>query len=279
MSVGRGRTSQKREKRGNSSARLGHAVDRQAAAGHAVLVAGIGRAEIGGAEEDGDVLREVGVEMQPPAGEAEIVRQGRVEPGRPVVEQAGVVLDRPRLAIVDDEDPHRRLVVEAEMEELDPERQVGVGPQRVVGAKAQGLVLVPGQLGELLRPLVARHLERLPGELARLRLQPLPVERLGGAEGRLRHQVACTAEHAAKQGPSGEGRGAVHKVASVHAALNVSLCHSSVGRQRTTRFAGGKCPSGHRPRPGRGGGPKRRLNSTQVYGVTSCDELAYRHMP
>ena len=154
---------------------------------------------------------EVGVEVQAPAGEAEIVRQGRVEPGRAVVEQAGIVLDRPRLAIVDDEDPHRGLVVEAEVEELDPERQVGVGPERVVGAEAQRLVLVPGQLGQLLRPLVARRLERLRRELARLRLEPLPVERLGRAEGRLRHQVAGAAEHAREQAPAGEGGGAVHE--------------------------------------------------------------------
>ena len=69
----------------------------QPAAGDAVLVAGVGRAEIGGAEEDRDVLREVGVEMQAPAGEAQIVRQRRVERGRAIIEQAGVVLDRPGL--------------------------------------------------------------------------------------------------------------------------------------------------------------------------------------
>ena len=81
------------------------------------------------------------------------------------------------------------------MEELDPERAVGVGPQRVVGAKAQRLVLVPGQAPPAAAAAGRPGLVGLGREVARIGLEPVPVERLGGAEGGLRQQLGRAAEH------------------------------------------------------------------------------------
>ncbi len=81
------------------------------------------------------------------------------------------------------------------MEELDPEWAVGVGPQRMVGAKAQRPVLVPGQARQLRRALVAGGVVRLGREVARKGLEPVPVERLGRAEGGLGQQLGRPAEH------------------------------------------------------------------------------------
>ena len=105
------------------------------------------------------------------------------------------------------------------MEEPDPERQVGVGPERVIGAEAQRVVLVPGQLGQLRRALVAGRLERLRRELPGLRLELIPVEGLARAERWLRHQALGLAEHAGEQPPAADGGGTVKKITSVHASL------------------------------------------------------------
>ena len=221
-----------------------HGIDGEPAAGDAVLVARIGGAEVGGAQEHGHVLGEVAVEMQAPAGEAQIVGQGRVEPGRAVVEQAGVVLDRPRLAIVHDEDAHGGPVVEAQMEELDAKGQVGVGPERVVGTEAQRLVLVPGQLGQLLRPLVAGGRERLAGEVARMGLEEVPVERLGGAEGRLGEELRGGGEHSGEEPPAGQGGGPLNQITALHAVRTIP--GGSLRAQATTANAGGKPRAIHR---------------------------------
>ena len=121
------------------------------------------------------------------------------------------------------------------MEEPDPEWQVGVGPERMIGAEAQRVVLVPGKLGQLRRALVAGRLERLRRELTGLRLELVPVEGLARAESWLSHQAVCSAEHAGEQPPAADGGGAFEKITSVHACAQDSPCCVPGEAQRTTR--------------------------------------------
>ena len=80
-------------------------------------------------------------------------------------------------------DLHRLLEEQAEVEELHLEAQLVVGPQRMVVAVADGLILVPVQRRHPGRQLVGHGLVGLLRHLAGAALEPGVVEGLGLAQG------------------------------------------------------------------------------------------------
>ena len=108
-------------------------LERQPARREAVELILAERAEIARALEDGDLVeavRRIDAPVQPDPGEADILlRQGLGEDlaGSEHVRRVGEVV---RLAAFDDGDVDLLLVVEAAVEELELERQVGLGPDR-----------------------------------------------------------------------------------------------------------------------------------------------------
>jgi hypothetical protein len=127
--------------------RLAHAgVDCQAARGLAVLAFLADRAEVAGAEEGGEVAVGVLAGVQAETGEAEVGRQLAVlDAALAVVERRAVIGQLLRLAVDHVEHAHRRMEVQAQVEELGLELARLVGPQRMVLAVADRLVLVPVQ--------------------------------------------------------------------------------------------------------------------------------------
>ena len=81
--------------------------------------------------------------MHAEAGEAEVLRQARVlQATLAVIEHGGIVGQFLRLTIHHLIHPYRALVVQAQMKELHLETPALLGPERVVGAVADGLILI-----------------------------------------------------------------------------------------------------------------------------------------
>ncbi|MNI35873.1 hypothetical protein D3C73_899100 [compost metagenome] len=159
---------------------LAHAgVDGQAARGLAVLAFLAHGAEVAGPQERGEIAVGVLARVQSEPGKAEVGRQLTVlQPALAVVERSAVIGQFLRLAVDHVVHAHRRMEVQAQMEELGLEFSRLVGPQGMVLAVADRLVLIPVQRLQLARqhPLVA--LVRRLCERARLALQGGEIERL-----------------------------------------------------------------------------------------------------
>jgi hypothetical protein len=174
-------------------------VDRQAARGQAVLPLAAHGAEVARAQEGRHVAQRVGVEVQAKAREAQVCRQRvRLEAALAVVEQRRVVSEFLRLAVGQLVEAHGALEEQPQVEELRLEAALLAGPQRVVGAKAQGLVLVPVQRGHRRRQLGRGRHVRAGSQGAGLALEGGVVERAGRAQG---------LEGGEGRGPVQEGQG------------------------------------------------------------------------
>ena len=86
------------------------------------------------------------MEVNTEPGIAKILRQGSQGLFTLISEVFRLVRKLPGLAIFHFVDAHRGFEVEAKMEKLHLERIVVVTPKRFFGAKADRLVIVPGQI-------------------------------------------------------------------------------------------------------------------------------------
>src|SRR5690606_17156379 len=182
-----------------------------------------------------------GAGIQPEAGKAQVGRQlAAVDAAVAVIERDGVIGQFLRLAVDHVEHAHRRMEVQAEMEKLGLELSRLVGPQRVVLAVADGLVLVPVQLLHRRRqhPFVALvwrlrqraglALER--GEIERLRLADATQAKLlfGSGAGRQGRNTE-----------SGQGqRGAAKEIATMHAVIHGGRLRMIGTARLTVRWMG-----------------------------------------
>ena len=128
--------------------------------------------------------------MDAEAGETEIaldVRHRLIAEG----EHRGRIDDREGRAVLHLEDVDAMCVVEAAVEELQPERQLLLAPERVIRREADHAVLVVGQVLERVGQLVVRRLVGLLREFAREHSHRLSFERrtlvlrVGGADHRV----------------------------------------------------------------------------------------------
>ncbi len=194
-------------------------VDGQATRRLPVLAFLANGAEVAGAQEGREIALGIPAGVQAEAGKTEVGRQlAAMHAALAVVERRRVIGQFMCLAIDHVEHAHRRMEIQAQVEEPGLEFPRLVGPQRVILAVADGLVLVPVQLLQLTGQGAFMALVRRGSQRARLALERGEVERLrlaDTAQALLGRRGGTGSE--GRQAEGGQGGGSVaQEVASLH---------------------------------------------------------------
>ena len=137
------------------------------------------RTEVARAEKRRHIVAPVGDKLHSKAGKTgTLLHEGRIDAALVPVEHRGIVDDLVRLTVDDLVHVNGFGEVAPDVEELHAKGEARVGPQRVVAAKANGLVLVVAELAHGGRHHVLVGLEGIAREPVRLPLEPREVERL-----------------------------------------------------------------------------------------------------
>lgn len=124
----------------------GTGIDRQPARRLPVLAFLAHRTEVARPQERGEIAVGILACVEPEAGKPQVLGQlFATQAAAAVIERRRVVRQLLRLAIDDVVDVHRGVEVQAQMEELRLELAIAVGPQCVILAVADRLVLIPVQ--------------------------------------------------------------------------------------------------------------------------------------
>ena len=148
--------------------------------------------------------------MDAKAGESGCAQLGHIDVVLPVIElfarREGDVAHTGGRDFVN---AHRALVMKARVKEHQLERQAGIAPDRMIGAKANIAILVIIEIEELFRKLVVGNLLRRIGHRARLRDDVVQAERSDRKRRRSEQaqRQSKRFHHCGHANESGSGRG------------------------------------------------------------------------
>jgi hypothetical protein len=145
------------------------------------------RTKIAGPKVRGHIGLPIRHELHAKARESHVIAHHfRIDAGLVEFEHCRAVDDLPRLAVDDLIEAHRFRETSADMKELQAKRQAGVGPEGMVRAEAQRLVLIVTELRHGRRQRILGGLIGIARELSGLTLEPGIVEGLAGGRARRR---------------------------------------------------------------------------------------------
>src|SRR5581483_853459 len=136
---------------------------------------------------------------------------GEIEPG-------GVVADFLRRAVRHFIQAHGLHEREPAMKKLHPKLAPGAGPERALGAVANGLIAVPVESGERLRQRTRRRLEGFLRQRPRLSFEPRVVEWLRGGR-----RAPRAARKPGRPGAGQRGRAGFEKFSPLHGSKSHAI--------------------------------------------------------